>query len=177
MNSKTVQFHNRYAFYFIICLYIITAYSLYSNIHNTWLITPPHAVILLLTIVALIMGIIGIMDGSSWRAKLRSLLSTIFSILLILCLCIMMFFTGMFTGEKEWIKTVRSPDGQYTVDFYYADAGARGSFGILGELNGPLWFKKRIYYEKRAEVVNIQWENDHTILINNNTLNLKDVEH
>ena len=88
-----------------------------------------------------------------------------------------MFFTGMFTGEKEWLKTVRSPDGQFTVDFYYTDAGARGSFGILGELNGPLWFKKRIYYEKRAEVVNIQWENDHTILINNNTLNLKDVEH
>ena len=77
-------------------------------------------------------------------------------------------------GINEYIRSVNSPDDHYTIDFYRYDAGAAGSFGIRGELNGPLWFKKRIFYQDSVEQVKVEWENNNTVTINNRTLNLKE---
>ena len=77
-------------------------------------------------------------------------------------------------GANKHIKTVQSPDGNYTIDFYSYDAGATGSFGIRGELNGLLWFKKRIYHPDREEQVEVEWKNDSTVSINNHILNLSE---
>lgn len=87
-------------------------------------------------------------------------------------------FTLFFSlfGVNEHIKTVSSPDNGYTIDFYFWDAGAAGTFGIRGELNGPLWFKKRIYYEKRTENVNVEWKSNNKVSINNHTLKLNEGE-
>ena len=60
--------------------------------------------------------------------------------------------------------------------FYHYDAGAAGSFGVRGEINGPLWFKKRIYYQSRVEHVEVEWVNNSTVSINKRTLNLKEGE-
>ena len=45
-----------------------------------------------------------------------------------------------FAGANEKIETISSTVNNYTFDFYRFDAGAAGSFGVRGELNGPLWF-------------------------------------
>ncbi|GAA0372014.1 DUF5412 family protein [Bacillus horti] len=166
--------YNLIAFFLMIFCYLIVAYSIYSLANNTWLIAPPNYVILLLSILTFIIGVMGFKDVSSWHAKVRSWLTTIFSSLLVVLLFITLAFTSMFSGAKELITTVNSPDGYYTIDFFYTDAGAMGTFGILGELNGPLWFKKRIYTERRVDQVEVEWENNHTILINDNTLDLSE---
>jgi len=84
-------------------------------------------------------------------------------------------FSSLF-GVNEHIKTVSSPDNGYTIDFYFWDAGAAGTFGIRGELNGPLWFKKRIYYEKRTGNVNVEWKSNNKVSINNHILKLNEGE-
>ncbi|WP_167360071.1 DUF5412 family protein [Halobacillus dabanensis] len=76
-------------------------------------------------------------------------------------------------GAKEKLKTVKSPDGAYVIDFYRFDAGAAGTFGIIGELNGPLWSKKKLYYQQRTEEVNVEWQGEEVVIINNKELNLK----
>jgi hypothetical protein len=67
---------------------------------------------------------------------------------------------------------VQSPDEKYTINFYITDAGGMGTFGVLGELRGPLWFKKKIYVEKRVKQVDVKWVDNHTALINNHRLDL-----
>lgn len=74
------------------------------------------------------------------------------------------------------MKTVQSPDKKYTIHFYAIDAGGMGSFNVLGELEGPLWLKKKIYVENKVNDVQKVWENGYTILINNHRLNLMDGE-
>ncbi len=77
---------------------------------------------------------------------------------------------------NKHVKTIHSPNGDYTVDFYRWDQGATGTFGIRGELNGPLWFKKRIYIQKRMEDVSVDWQSNDIVSINNHILNLKEGE-
>lgn len=50
--------------------------------------------------------------------------------------------------------------------------GGTGSFGVLGELNGPLWFKKRIYRESNTENVKVNWGSKGKVAINNHILYL-----
>ena len=79
-------------------------------------------------------------------------------------------------GGTEHLLTSFSPNMGYTLDFYAFDAGAMGSFGVRGELDGPFGFKKQIYYEKHAEEANIQWLTDEIVVINGHELNLKNGE-
>jgi hypothetical protein len=103
---------------------------------------------------------------------LTVILSFLLSIVLFLAILLSLFASWL--GANEHIEIVHSPDGNYTIDFYRFDVGAAGSFGVRGELNGPLWGKKRIYYQNRVEEVEVEWENNTTISINNHILNLKD---
>ncbi|MBW7457158.1 DUF5412 family protein [Paenibacillus sepulcri] len=153
---------------------LTTAYSVYSNVRDSWLIAPPNYMILLLSILALILAIKGFKDKSSWFARMRSWLNVLLSVALSFVLLIALSFTTIFSGAKVLLKTAHSPDNHYTIDFYYTDAGAMGTFGILGELNGPLWFKKKIYSERRVDQADIEWANNHIILINNHELDLKE---
>lgn len=165
--------YNWSAFSLAMILFILTLYSLYSFIYNEWMISPPHYIILIFSFLALILGILGIFDKSSWFAKLRSWISIILSAVLMFTMLIAVSFTTMFSGAKGLLSTVHSPDDKYTIHFYHTDAGAMGTFGVLGELKGPLWSKKKIYAEKRVDQVDVEWENNHIILINNHKLDLK----
>ena len=166
--------HNLWSFYFTLLCIGLTIYSFFSNIINTWLVIPPNYVLLLLSIIALVSGIIGFKDKRNKWTKSRSWLTVIMSILLIIILLFAVLFTllGSTIVSNSHLESMSSPDGKYTIDFYSWDAGAAGTFGIRGELNGPLWFKKRIYYEKRTENVDVEWVNNNTVSINNHTLNL-----
>nr|WP_318281167.1 DUF5412 family protein [Paenibacillus bovis] len=156
----------------------LALYFLYSNINNTWLLSPPNYVLLLGSVIAFILAMKGFKYKKNLLAKTRSWTTLILSSLLVISLTLTILFTlaASSLGANEHIKTVHSPDGTYQIDFYQWDAGAAGTFGIRGELNGPLWFKKRIYLERRIETVEVEWESNERVLINNHTLNLNDGE-
>ncbi|GAB4074533.1 hypothetical protein GCM10028778_20360 [Barrientosiimonas marina] len=168
--------YNLWSFYLILICAGVAVYSLYSNINSniSWLIAPPNYVLLLISLAAFILGIIGFKDKRNWRTKTRSWLTVILSPLTALALFLVMSFTAFFSSlaVNEDIKSVSSPDDSYMIDFYYFDAGATGSFGVRGEINGPLWFKKRIYFQEGIENVDVNWENDYKVSINNHSLNL-----
>ncbi|QHS24300.1 DUF5412 domain-containing protein [Virgibacillus sp. MSP4-1] len=170
--------YNLGSFYLILVCLGLAVYSFYSNLSHTWLVAPPNYILLIFSLLAMILGIIGFKDKRNWRTKTRSwltvIISTLLSIIFFLAILLSLFASSF--GVNEHIKTVQSPDGDYTIDFYRYDAGAAGSFGIRGELNGPLWFKKRIYYRDTEEQVEVEWKNDRTVSINNHTLNLKEGE-
>ena len=170
--------YNFWSLYLIIICLGVALYSLYSNINNTWLISPPNYIILIISVLAFVLGIKGLKDKRNWRTKTRSWLTITLSSLLSIALFLALLFTLFFSsfGANEHIKTVSSPDNRYTLDFYLWDAGAAGTFGIRGELNGPLWFKKRIYYEKRTENVNVEWKSNNKVSINNHILKLNEGE-
>lgn len=97
-------------------------------------------------------------------------LSGIVALFLLLQLAIIAF------GGATYLLTSESPDKQYKIDFYYFDAGAMGTFGVRAELDGPLWFKKNMYYERHATEAKIEWLDNETAVINGNRLNLKEGE-
>lgn len=165
-----------WSFYLILVCLGFAAYSLYSNINNAWLIAPPNYFLLLISVIPIIFGIKGFKDNRNWQAKTRSWFTVISSILLsiALFLVILLSLFASSLGANEHIETVHSPDGNYTIDFYSFDAGAAGSFGVRGELSGPLWFKKRIYYQTKVEQVEVEWTNNSTVSINNHILNLEE---
>ncbi|WP_144511282.1 DUF5412 family protein [Bacillus sp. FJAT-22090] len=167
--------YNLWSFYLIIVCLGLAVYSLYSNINNTWLFAPPNYILLMISLLAFVLGIIGFKDKRNWRTKTQSWLTIILSSLTSIALFLILSFTLLFSSmdENKHIKTVSSPEDNYTIDFYRFDVGAAGSFGVRGELNGPLWSKKRIYYQHRVEQVEVEWENNSTVSINNNILNLK----
>lgn len=163
--------YNLWSFYLILLCIGITSYSLYSNIQNTWLLAPPNYIILISSITAFIFGIIGY-NKTNGLTMTRSWLTLILSLLLSIVLLVVILFTSIFSGYREPIQTTHSPNKSYTINFYRWDAGATGTFGVRGELKGPLWFKKRIFTEARVENVDIEWITSNTMSINNHILNL-----
>ncbi|NUU77725.1 DUF5412 family protein [Paenibacillus xylanilyticus] len=164
------------ALLFVLILYFISFYSLYSHMNNQWLIVPPTYVMLVCSILVLALAILGFKDQSDKFAKLRSWISTILSSVLIFLLIVVVSFTTMFSGSKELLTITHSPDQHYTLKFYKTDAGAMGTFGVVGELQGPLWFKKVVYSERKVDQVDLEWSNNHTILINDHRVNLQQGE-
>ena len=167
--------YNVWSLYLILVCLVLGAYSLYSNINNTWLIAPPNYILFIFSVLAFIFAIIGFKDKRNRRSKTRSwltvILSASLSIAFLLATLFVLFVSGF--GANKHLEKVQSPEGTNTIDFYRYDAGAMGSFGVRGELNGPLWFKKRIYYQDNIENVEVKWENENTVSINNHLLDLK----
>ena len=166
--------YNLWSFYLILVCLGLASYSFYSNMNNTWLISPPNYILLLISLIALSLGVVGFNDKRTWRAKTRSWLTVIMSTLTSIGLFLVVLFTLFFSsmGENEHLKTVSSPGDEYTIDFYRYDAGAAGSFGVRGEINGSLWFKKRIYLQHNVEQVEVEWQNNDKLSINNHILKI-----
>ncbi|MFA9560563.1 DUF5412 family protein [Evansella sp. AB-rgal1] len=170
--------YNLFSFYLSFFCLGFVAYSFFSNLENIWLLAPPNYVLLFISFLAFVFGIIGFKDKRNRLSKIRSwvtlTVSSITSIVLFLTIVASLFFS--FMGVNEHIETTRSPDKNYTIHFYQWDTGATGSFGIRGELDGPLWFKKRIYYEIEKENVVIEWDSNSVVTINGHKLNLDEGE-
>lgn len=160
----------------VLTLITISLYSLYSSMLNQWVFTPPSYVLLISAVIVFLLSILSFQDTFSRFARLRSWLSTILSFILIFALLIVVSFTNMFSGSKELMTTSLSPDGRHAIHIYKVDAGAMGTYGILAEQKGPLWFKKHIYYEQRQEQVDVEWENSHTIRINSQQIDLQSID-
>lgn len=102
--------------------------------------------------------------------------SFLFSGLLILFLLLQLTLMTVLGGITH-LATSESPNKNYRIDFIYFDAGAMGTFGVRGELDGPFGFKKRIYYERHATEAKVTWINNDIVSINGHQLNLKKGEY
>ncbi|KGP91847.1 membrane protein [Pontibacillus chungwhensis BH030062] len=173
-----VKQSNFWSFYLTLSCLVLGIYSFYSNVNNAWLIAPPTSILLFLSLLAFALCVIGFQDRRTWKTKMRSWVTLFLALLLMTSMLFVLAFTSLFSniGKNEHLKTISSPNHNYTIDFYSFDAGATGPFGVRGELDGPLWFKKRVYYEEGVHQVTLQWESDTILKINSTTLNLGQAE-
>ena len=172
LRKEAVQLERKYNLWsFILCFILLglSFQAFYASYNGTWQWAPDALTLWLLSIVAFITCVIGFEDKSSKRARWRSWLT----VLIIIPLSIA-FFLGVLvnTIARDHIETTQSPDNKITIDFYTLNGGAATSISVEGIVNGPLWFKKRVYYEEPMHEVNVEWLNNHTIKINNHTLDL-----
>lgn len=156
---------------FIVCLILLglSFQVLYASYYRTWQLAPDALTLWLLSVIVFIIAIMGFKDRSSKQARWRSWLT-----LLIIVPLSIAFLLGVAvnTVAREHIETTQSPDNKTTIDFYTLNGGAATSISVTGIVNGPLWIKKRIYYEVPMHEVDVEWLNNHTIKINNHTLDL-----
>ncbi|WP_235988927.1 DUF5412 family protein [Aquibacillus kalidii] len=157
---------------FCICLVcLIFSFSLFFS---AWTIFPPY-VPWSLAMLAFILGIMGFEDKRNKISKLRSWFTVVSSILLLIPLSFVLLLGSLrplFVSE-ELIKTSHSPDENYTIEFYLTNGGATTAFGVIGKLDGPLWFEKAIYDDYRMQYAEVEWINNHTVSINGHVLDLK----
>lgn len=156
---------------FIVCLILLglSFQAFYASYNRTWQLAPDALTLWLLSVIVFIIGIMGFKDKSSKRARWRSWLT-----LLIIVPLSIAFLLGVAvnTVARDHIETTQSPDNKTTIDFYTLNGGAATSISVTGIVNGPVWFKKRIYYEVPMHEVDVEWKNSHIIVINNHTLDL-----
>lgn len=156
---------------FIVCLLLVALsfQALYASANETWQWAPDALTLWIFSIIVFIVGLIGFQDKSSKIAKWRSWLT----ILMIVPLStVFLMGVAVNTMAREHIETTESPDKRTTIDFYTLNGGAATSISVTGVINGPLWFKKRIYYEVPMHEVDVEWLDNDTIKINRSTLKL-----
>lgn len=156
---------------FILCLFVLmlALQALYASYNVTWQVAPPAWALWLLTVITFVTAIIGFKDKSSRRARWRSWLTVLIAFPLS---AIFLFGVAVNTFAREPLETAQSPDSKIIIDFYTLNGGAATSISVTGILNGPLWLKKRIYYQDPMHKVDVEWTNNHIVTINNHTLNL-----
>lgn len=155
---------NRWSFY--LCL-VCLALFFYSRLFGIWILTPP-VLILCMGLTAFVMAIVGFGGITGWQTALRSWAALLLSLGLSLILAV-----WITSPEEQWIKTDDSPDHRYNISFYLTNEGATTSFGVVGKLDGPLWFKKKVYSDYHIDHANVEWKNNHVVSINGHVVNLK----
>ena len=154
---------------FSLCL--LTILFLLTLIFSHWMISPPPYILWLLSVTAFILGIFGFKDKTNKVSKFRGwftiFLSPLLSMILFLGVLRFLFFS------EDLFKTTNSPGNNYKIEFYLKNGGATTSFGVIGKLDGPLWFEKTIYDDYRMDHANVEWIDEHTVSINNHILDLR----
>lgn len=159
--------YNLWSFILCLLLLVLSLQSLFASLNRTWSVAPPGQILWLLTAITFITGIIGFKEKSSRQARWRSWITVLIAFPLSA-----IFLLGLLVVAKEPIGTTQSPDSKTTIDFYTLNGGATTSISVEGVVNGPLWFKKNIYYDDNMDKADVVWTNNHIITINNHTLNL-----
>ncbi|PXW91782.1 hypothetical protein DES38_104216 [Streptohalobacillus salinus] len=161
--------YNYWAFYSSIFLLIVSIHAYYASINQIWSIAPPVLVLFFLSLLTLIIGLLGFRDKTSKAARIRSWLSIFFS-----CILSVTLILGLFVNvyAKEAIVTSQSPGSTYTIEFYTLNGGAASSLSVQGVLNGPLWFKKNLYHDNNQDSIEVEWQSEHVVSINNHLLDL-----
>ncbi|MCA1054093.1 DUF5412 domain-containing protein [Rossellomorea aquimaris] len=161
---------NIWSFYLI----LLTLLLFMNLIMSKWKVSPPAHILWGFALASFLLGIIGFADTSSRMSRVRSWMTVILSLPLsfVLFLGVIRF---LFISE-ELVKTTVSPDHHYKIHFYLTNGGATTSFGVLGKMDGPLWFEKLIYDDYPMDHADVEWVDDHTILINGHVLDLKEGE-
>lgn len=170
--------YSRLAIIVLLVTVLISAYSLYAQIAGSWQIAPPTYVLLMMSIVAFVLALIGLSETRGWKRYVLSWLPIVSSALVAILLfgAVLLTAFAQSMALERYVTTSTSPDGRYTIDFYYVDHGAAGTFGMRGDLNGPLWATKPIYFERHAVDVLVDWQGEATLVVNGRVLNLAEGE-
>jgi hypothetical protein len=163
--------YNIWSFNLVIFCFIVTLHLIYSTINQTWSIAIPSHILWLFTVLAFIFGILGFKDKTNKLSRVRSWFTVIVSFLLSFVLFIGVL--RLLIISEELIDTTDSPNHHYTINIYLTNGGATTSLGVLGKLDGPLWFEKTIYDDYEMDRAEVEWLNDYTVSINNHILNLE----
>ncbi|OCA92610.1 DUF5412 family protein [Pseudobacillus wudalianchiensis] len=166
-----VNLFNKWAFYLSLLWLILSIHLVYSSLYVTWSYAPPSYVLWFLSVLTLILGLIGFKDKTNSASKLRSWFTVIISSILALVLFLGVIRLVIISEEK--ISSTHSPDGKYTINLYLVNGGATTAYEVLGVIDGPLWFSKKIYNDYRMDQADVEWKNNYTIAINGHILNLK----
>jgi hypothetical protein len=162
--------YNLWSYY--LCLLVML--FLINLIFSEWKISPPSYILWGISIYSFIIGIMGFKDKTNKLSRYRSwftvILSTVLSIVLFLGVVRFLFIS------EEIIKTAISPNDKYKIEFYLINGGVTTSFGVIGRLDGPLWFEKTIYNEYPMDHATVEWVDDQNVSVNNQILNLKEGE-
>lgn len=161
---------NFWSFIGCIILLALSIQAIYATSQQTWQWAPNAFTLWVLSVIVCIGCIIGFGDKSRALAKWRSWVTMLLIIPLSLA-----FLFGVATNifAKEHIDTTQSPNGETTIDFYTLNGGAATSISVVGYLNGPLWLKKQVFYEEPMHEVNVEWLDNETVIINQQTLHFE----
>ncbi|WP_152111294.1 DUF5412 family protein [Bacillus sp. B1-b2] len=166
---------NNVSFYLALLFVAYACYSFYAFLDQKWQVHFPNEIFLIICLALFILGLIGFRGVRNGKDLLKSWTTVSLTLLLCLGLLLIVLFK-LFWGGSAVIMSTESPDEAYSIDFYSWDQGATGSFGIRGELQGPLWFKKAIYLEEEVDNVKVNWKSNSMIEINGKQLELKNGE-
>lgn len=72
----------------------------------------------------------------------------------------------------ELIASSISPNGQYTVKAFKGSGGATGRWTVKGEVQNNVTLRKRVIYWNETTFANITWENETTVIINEQKINV-----
>jgi hypothetical protein len=76
--------------------------------------------------------------------------------------------------EGEFLDQISSPNQTYTINFYRVNGGATVAYSIRGELvHNKTKKKENIYWEYRSDQVKASWVDEHTVVINGHTLDVR----
>lgn len=167
-NWSNWKLYNFWGWVLSLCCLLLVIYSFCAfrvfAIAYVWHFSPPRIVLVGVATIALIFGSVGV-KGHAHRA--RSVFTILFSLGVILILVLSM-------AAFRNIRTTQSPNRQYTISLYSFDGGAFDSSTYYGYINGPLWFKKEFYFSATPDAPQIiTWKNNFTIVVNNQSINLK----
>lgn len=74
----------------------------------------------------------------------------------------------------ELLFTSNSPHNAYILEIYRMNGGATTSYAIRGEIiDRKTGVRKKIYYQYRAGDAIVSWVNEHTVMINGKTLDVR----
>ena len=161
--------YNIWSFAACIVILALSFQSLNATYTHSWLLAPPALGLWILTVITFVSGIRGFRDKSSRGARWRSWLTVLISFFLS---AIFLLGVAVNTFARVPIETTQSPDSNITIDFYTLNGGAATSISVVGIVNGPLWFTKRIYFDDKMHKANVEWINNHIVSINKHTLDL-----
>ena len=173
-----MQYFKRACVLFSLCIAFIV-FCGWLMTHTLWTVSTSSLVTLIMAFISVIYLLIkGAKSVHGLYKFLSSLIGAVSFLITALLLCVFLLqLVIMLFGGATHLTTSISPDQRYKINFYYFDAGAMGTFGVRGELDGPFGFEKQMYYERHATEAQVEWLNDYTIRINGNELNLKNGEY
>ncbi len=133
--------------------------------HTLWTFSTSSLVALTMAFISVLYLLIkGAKSVHGFKKFLAWLIGVVSFLMTALLLCVLTLqLVILLFGGATHLTTSISPDQRYKINFYYFDAGAMGTFGVRGELDGPFGFKKHMYYERHATEAQVEWLNDYTI--------------
>ncbi len=111
------------------------------------------------------------------KKEIKMALLLVLSFVVLFAIIISLLFFQQCNMENidggEFIESISSPNNDYLLNAYFIDGGPISGDGIRVELvNKKTNRTKNIYYDYPVSNVSMEWIDDHTVKINDYTMNI-----